>query len=126
VRVIEDDMLLESRVRFGELFDVYSSLLTERQRTVCELVINGDLSTSELAGELEVTRQGAYDLVRRSRECLEDIERAVGMLALKSRYEGIMRLIGENGHSLPDDFLSRLGELDTPAKPDKPKIQKHG
>jgi predicted DNA-binding protein YlxM (UPF0122 family) len=108
---MRDDMLLETRVRFGELFDAYSSLLTERQRTVCEMVISGDLSNSELAGELEMTRQGAYDLVKRSREYLEDVERSVGMLALRARYDALLKLIGENEDLLPDVFLEKLDKL---------------
>ncbi|MDR1915059.1 MAG: DNA-binding protein [Synergistaceae bacterium] len=111
MRVMRDDMLLETRVRFGELFDAYSSLLTERQRTVCEMVISGDLSNSELAGELEMTRQGAYDLVKRSREYLEDVERSVGMLALRARYDALLKLIGENEDLLPDVFLEKLDKL---------------
>jgi predicted DNA-binding protein YlxM (UPF0122 family) len=107
-RETKDDMLLESRVRFGELFDAYSSLLTERQRTACELILSGDLSTSELAGELEMTRQGAHDLARRSREYLEGVERSLGMLALKSRYEALLSLVAENENSLPESFLSEV------------------
>jgi predicted DNA-binding protein YlxM (UPF0122 family) len=111
ISAIKDDMLLESRVRFGELFDAYSSLLTERQRTACELILSGDLSTAELAGELEMTRQGAHDLARRSREYLEEIERSLGMLALKSRYEALLNLIAENESSLPEGFLSEVRSI---------------
>ena len=44
----KDELLLEQRIRLGELFDVYGVLLTEKQRKSCELLLQGDLSMVEV------------------------------------------------------------------------------
>jgi predicted DNA-binding protein YlxM (UPF0122 family) len=97
--------ILRERVRLGELFDVYAPLLTERQREICELLLGEDLSVAELGEALGMSRQGAYDLVRRSLERLGEIERSLGLLELKKAYESILSLIDENRNILPGKFL---------------------
>jgi predicted DNA-binding protein YlxM (UPF0122 family) len=103
------DELVE-RVHFGELFDAYSDILTEKQREVCDLLLGGDLTVAELAVELGVSRQGAHDLVRRSRERLDEIEGALGLLELRKRYEALTGLIRENAAELPDEFMERVSK----------------
>ena len=103
------DELVE-RVHFGELFDVYSDILTEKQREVCDLLLGGDLSVAELAVELGISRQGAHDLVRRSREHLDEIEDALGLLELRKRYETLVGLIRDNASELPDEFMERVSK----------------
>jgi predicted DNA-binding protein YlxM (UPF0122 family) len=107
----EDDFLLEQRVRFGELFDLYSSLLTEKQRVVCELLLGGDLSIAELGEELKMTRQGAYDLVRRSRDFLDGIERELGLRALRKRCEALLEQAIAHEPPLPAEFMAKIEGL---------------
>lgn len=111
VSILQDDFLLEQRVRFGELFDLYSSLLTEKQRTSCELMLRGDLSVAELGEELHMTRQGAHDLIRRSRDLLEEIEQSLGLFALKERHQELLDLIEENRSALPTDLAQKMMKL---------------
>jgi len=103
------DELVE-RVHFGELFDAYADILTEKQREICELLLGGDLTVAELAIELEVSRQGAHDLVRRSRERLDEIEDALGLLKLRKRYEALVGVIRDNASALPDEFMERVSK----------------
>jgi predicted DNA-binding protein YlxM (UPF0122 family) len=100
-----DDLLLEQRVRFGELYDIYSSLLTEKQRVACEFLLKGDLSIAELGEELGTTRQGAHDLVRRARDFLEGLERDLGLLGLRSRCEELREFARARGDCLPEELL---------------------
>jgi len=103
-----DDFLLERRVRFGALFDSYATLLSEKQRGACEMLLEGDLSIVELAEALSMTRQGAHDLLRRSRERLEEIENALGLLDLRERYDALQCAIMEAGAALPPGFAQGL------------------
>ena len=103
------DELVE-RVHFGELFDAYADILTEKQREVCDLLLGGDLTVAELAVELDVSRQGAHDLVHRSRERLEEIEDALGLLELRKRYETLVGLIRDNAPALPDEFMELVSK----------------
>lgn len=109
--ILQDELLLEQRVRFGELFDLYSSLLTEKQRSSCESMLRGDLSIAELAGELGMTRQGAHDLIRRSRELLEEIERNLGLFRIKERLRDLIGLIEDNRSKLPPDLTEKMMKL---------------
>ena len=102
-----DDFLLERRVRFGALFDAYATLLSEKQRGACEMLLEGDLSVVELGEALGMTRQGAHDLLRRSRDRLEEIEGALGLLDLRERYETLLEMLAEE-KSLPGGFIDKL------------------
>ena len=49
------------------LYDFYGELLTEHQKQIYELYLD-DLSLSEIANELGISRQGVHDLIKR---CIE-------------------------------------------------------
>ena len=53
------------------LFDFYGELLTQHQKEVYGEYIQNDLSTTEIRG---ISRQGAYDLIKRCEKILTDYE----------------------------------------------------
>ena len=56
------------------LYDFYGELLTEHQRKVYENAVYHDLSLSEIADELGISRQGVHDMIRRCNRTLEEYE----------------------------------------------------
>ena len=106
-----DELLLEQRIRLGSLFDRYERLLTERQSNACQLLLHQDLSFSELAEQLSVTRQGAFDLVRRARDQMEDVEKTLGVLELHRRHDALLRYIGNNQTKIPAAVLAEIKKL---------------
>ena len=62
------------------LLDFYGELLTPRQRECYELHYSEDLSLSEIAEACGISRQGAWDNIRRGSEALEEIETKTGLL----------------------------------------------
>ena len=62
------------------LFDFYGDLLTERQRTAYGMYYNDNLSLSEIAEELSVSRQGARDAVQRAADGLRAYEARLGLV----------------------------------------------
>ena len=60
------------------LFDYYGDLLTERQRSCVDMRYNQDLSLSEIAEELGVSRQGVYDNLSRAEDLLRNMEEKTG------------------------------------------------
>ena len=60
------------------LYDYYGDLLTERQRQCFDLRYNQDLSLSEIAEELKVSRQGVYDNLNRAEALLRNMEDKTG------------------------------------------------
>ncbi len=69
------------------LFDYYGDLLTERQRSCVDMRYNQDLSLSEIAEELGVSRQGVYDNLSRAEALLRNMEEKTGCVqrAMKTR-----------------------------------------
>lgn len=80
------------------LYDFYGNLLTPRQKRAFELHFALDLSITEVALELGMSRPGAYDLVRRAESTLLDTEVSVGAVEryLKERrlLEGVLDRLG--------------------------------
>jgi len=65
---------------YSQLLDVYGALLTERQREIMNLHFNLDLSFSEIADEIGVTRQAAADSISKSKKQLEELEEKLGFI----------------------------------------------
>lgn len=63
------------------LYDFYGPLLTDRQRQAHELHFEADCSLSEVAEEMSITRQGVFDLLKRTEKALEAYESRMGLLA---------------------------------------------
>ena len=60
------------------LFDYYGDLLTDRQRMCFDMRHNQDLSLSEIAEVLQVSRQGVYDNLSRAEALLRNMEDKTG------------------------------------------------
>ena len=56
---------MEKIIEQNLLYDFYGELLTEHQRKVYENAVYNDLSLSEIADELGISRQGVHDLLKR-------------------------------------------------------------
>lgn len=56
------------------LLDFYGQLLTDSQYKCMDMHYNQDLSLSEIAEELGISRQGAHDFIKRGRAALYDYE----------------------------------------------------
>ncbi|MCR5415441.1 MAG: YlxM family DNA-binding protein [Pseudobutyrivibrio sp.] len=65
---------MEDKIKSGYLYDFYGELLTDHQRKVYEMSVNEDLSPSEIADTLSISRQGVHDMLKRCDHLLEDYE----------------------------------------------------
>ena len=84
--------MLEDVVRKGRLLDLYGPLLTEKQRRCMEMYFDMDLSLSEIGDELQIYRQGAYDMLKRASQSLESYEQRLRLLA---RFDAVREQIDE-------------------------------
>ena len=75
--------VMEKIVRQGMLFDLYGELLTDHQREIYGLLVNDDMSLSEIAEEYGISRQGLHDLIRRCDRQLEGYEEKLHLLEKK-------------------------------------------
>ncbi len=76
----EPDNPSEDLARVAMLMDFYGSLLTARQAEVLDLHFNSDLSLTEIAEDLRVSRQAVHDAIRTGRDRLEGFESKLGLV----------------------------------------------
>jgi len=62
------------------LIDFYGQLLTENQLACLDMYYNDDMSYAEIADELDISRQGVFDFVKRGRMALEEYEEKLGLV----------------------------------------------
>lgn len=103
--------LLDERVRFTRLFDLYGPILTEKQRQAFRLHQLLDWSLSEVASDLGVSRQGAFDLVQRAREKLRETDSLLGLVQRIDALEGRLALVVDLLAQRPELFPEPLQRL---------------
>lgn len=103
---------MEDKIKSGYLYDFYGELLTDHQRTVYEMSVVEDLSLSEIADSLSISRQGVHDTIKRCNHLLEDYE---SRLHLVEKFMNIRRdvvRINELTEGSPSaDVLSEISRL---------------
>ena len=94
------------------LYDFYGELLTEHQRSVYEMSINDDLSLSEIADALSISRQGVHDLLKRCDHQLQDYEARLHLVEkfLNIR-EGVIRINKLTAKDADNDTLAEISRL---------------
>ena len=103
------------------LLDFYSFLLSEKQAGMMQMYYNDDLSLIEIAQEMDITRQGVYDAIKKSEGILKSAEEQMGfagrfidmakkLSAFKAQIE---KLIDnkENIEGKLQDLLDKIEEL---------------
>lgn len=73
--------MAEKTLQMALLFDFFGDLLTEKQREYFDLYYNEDLSLSEIADNVGITRQGVRDIIVRVEAQLLDYEKRTGIVA---------------------------------------------
>ena len=71
---------LEERVYLSMLYDFYGALLKENNRRIFEAYFQEDYSISEIAEEMEISRQAVHDAVKRITKQLKGYEEKLGLL----------------------------------------------
>jgi hypothetical protein len=62
------------------LMDFYGQLLSERQLDMMDMYYNQDLSLAEIAEEIEISRQGVRDSIKRGEKQLFEFEAKLGLV----------------------------------------------
>lgn len=69
----------EKNLKVAYLYDFYGDILSGKQQLAVELYYNDDLSLSEVAQQLGISRQGVRDSLKRSETVLFDLENKLGL-----------------------------------------------
>ncbi|MEF9970715.1 MAG: YlxM family DNA-binding protein [Oscillospiraceae bacterium] len=71
------------------LLDFYGELLTEKQRSCFSMHYNEDFSLGEIAEIMEISRQGARDLIVRAEQTLTKTEEKTGLIKRFSQEQAV-------------------------------------
>lgn len=107
---------MERIVEQGLLYDYYGELLTDHQRKIYEDAVYHDLSLSEIAEGIGISRQGVHDLIRRCDRILQEYEEKLHLLeksvSVRKKAEEISSLTEVRGEAADiDGVLERIHDL---------------
>ena len=108
--------IMNSKPDISLLYDFYAELLNDSQRLVVELYVNEDLSLSEVAEILHISRQGVRDSLGRAERKLRDYEQKLGLLRdyhqRLERDDAIRGLIDKIKHTESGDITPLLDQIE--------------
>ena len=71
--------MFEKNLEIGYLLDFYGDILPERRRDIMDLYYNDDLSLSEIAEQMGITRQAVRDSIKKTEQELFFYEEKLGL-----------------------------------------------
>ena len=74
----EEASMFEKNLGMLPLFDLYGAMLPEQKQKMFELYYGDDLSLSEIAEEMNISRQGVRDSIKKCEEQLREFEEKLG------------------------------------------------
>lgn len=93
------------------LYDFYGSLLTDKKRAVMECYHEDDMSLSEIAADMGISRAAVHDSLKSAEAQLEQYEEKLGLL---EKYEKASVLAAE-----AESIISGLGSKISGAEADR-------
>ena len=75
------------RTEISQLLDLYGSLLTEKQRQIMNLYYDEDLSITEIAEDMGISRAAVHDAIKVAEKALTDYEKKLNLLKQKLMLE---------------------------------------
>lgn len=71
---------MDSVYEISLLLDFYGTMLTPRLYEILDLHYNNDYSLGEIAEQLNISRQGVHDNIKRGKAVLNELENKLGLL----------------------------------------------
>ena len=111
---------MKDDIKFLQLWDTYSPMLTATQREITDLYFNYDLSLGEIAEQKGVSRQSVSDCLHKCRKQLEKYEEKLGFLKameeVSSEYSSYMTVVerwAETTRTTNPEMVTKIDELQT-------------
>lgn len=97
------------------LLDVYGQLLTEKQRNAIDMYYNEDLSLSEIADVIDISRQGVRESIKQGENQLTNYEEKLGIVErfhnISSKLEKLNALLENTDFDGKDEFYGLIDEI---------------
>jgi predicted DNA-binding protein YlxM (UPF0122 family) len=84
---------VEEHAKVAILLDFYGQLLTPRQYQILDLYYNSDYTLGEIASQLNISRQGVYDGVKKGKNTLKEFEDKLGHVKRFLKHEQALKKI---------------------------------
>lgn len=78
------------RVELINLFDAYEALLTDREKEIFKYYYYEDLSLSEIGENLNITRTGVFNTLKKVEEKLRQYESNLKLMNIKNILKGLL------------------------------------
>ena len=104
-------------LNIGFLLDFYGDVLTERRRDALDFYYNNDMSLSEIAEEMGISRQGVRHIIKKGEEELLRLENALGLCEHYSNLQDVatslsrfIEVLNEDGSPKAKEWTLTLEE----------------
>ena len=87
---------MEEVLYFNELYDLYSGLLTDKQREYYEDYYFNDLSFSEMAENYDVSRNAIFKQIHIVTDKLKEYESVLRLLEKRKKLENIIESVDDS------------------------------
>ena len=105
--------MFEKNLAISDLLDEYAPVLSERHRLLLDYYYNQDLSLSEIAAEIGISRQGVRDGIKKAEEELFFLEERLHLLqktnSLRAVAERLLEGADQNTVRAVVEMLSAAG-----------------
>ena len=107
--------MFEKNLEIGYLLDFYGDILPERRRDIMDLYYNDDLSLSEIAEQMGITRQAVRDSIKKTETELFFYEEKLGLrrrfTEAEARAVSALALCRAAGDTVPPALTEELEAL---------------
>lgn len=95
----------EKKIYYGKLIEIYGQLLTKKQYKIMYSYYSLDLSLSEIADEVQISRSAVLDTIQKASNKLHVFENTIQFLKIKKEINEVC----ENGNI--DEIRNKVKEL---------------
>ena len=103
---------VEKKEYYSSLYDLYSKLLTDKQRGYFEDYYFNDLSLFEIADNYGVSRNAIYDQLQKVINILDDYEEKLGLLKKEKRLNDLLEEYKDIDNSVVKELISKIKEME--------------
>ncbi|TYQ18226.1 UNVERIFIED_CONTAM: hypothetical protein Cloal_0647 [Acetivibrio alkalicellulosi] len=112
---------MDSVYEMALLIDFYGQMLTKRQFDIMDLHFNSDYSLGEIAQQLNISRQGVHDNIKRSKALLKKMEVKLGLVdrfnTQKNKEERILKYLEDiNKSNMSEEDIAILKKIEDEIK----------
>ncbi len=105
--------MFEKNLKLAYLLDFYGDVLDEHTRSVMKAYYDDDLSLSEIAQGVGISRQGVRHVIKKGEEHLTFLEDRLGLAAHYEELERAVELIDGIKRDIQADTLNKQSTIDS-------------